>query len=377
MLRVAVILLAGALSACASPSSGPTVGDINSARLPNSNERIPIIDLADAPMDTPATAMSFAPTDRGLSPFQSDGSMNARLRRGDVIEVTVLDTGEEGLFSPTDSKTLNLGRFTVDESGFVTMPFVGRQRVIDSTPEGLQRQIVNGLRGSSVNPQAVVTVVDKPTSSVTVNGKVRGAGRFPLTSNRERVLDAIALAGGADGAPGATTVTLVRGQHRAGTTLARILSDDSQNIRLMPEDQIFVEGDASSFTAFGAFKSTGEFEFEPGKMSLAQAVGRAGGLLDDQANARHVYLMRNQPVRTDAAYISAGKNPGTPFITTKPVVYRIDMRQVSNLLLMQQFQIRDGDLLVATNANMVDAAKLVTVFQKSQALPAAVAPALN
>lgn len=247
MLRAVATMLVGVLAGCASPSSGPTVGDINNARLPNSNERIAVVNLSDAPFDSPVAVASYMPTDKGLSQFRSGGGMDARLRRGDVIEVTVLDTGEEGLFSPTDSKTLNLGRFTVDESGFVTLPFVGRQRVVDSTPEGLQRQIVTGLRSSSDNPQAVVTVVDKPTSSVTVNGKVRGAGRFPLTSNRERVLDAIALAGGAEGAPGATTVTLVRGQHRASTTLSRLLSENSQNIRLMPEDQIFVEGDAASF----------------------------------------------------------------------------------------------------------------------------------
>lgn len=374
MRRIAATLVVGLVSACASPSAGPTVGDITTATLPNTNERIQVINLADAAIDFPATATAYQPTDHGLSRFRSGGSMDSRLRRGDVIEVTVLDTGEDGLFSATDSKTLNLGRFTIDESGFVNLPFVGRQRVIDSTPEGLQNRIVSGLRGSSVNPQAVVTVVDKPTNSVTVNGKVRSAGRFPLTSNRERVLDALALAGGAEGAPGSTTITLVRGQHRASTTLERILNEESQNIRLMPEDQLFVEGDAASFTAFGAFKSTGEFQFEPGKMTLAQAVGRAGGLLDDQANARHVYLLRNQPVRSEVAAASAGKSPGVPFITTKPVVYRVDMKEVVNLLLMQKFQMRDGDLLFATNAKMVDIAKLLTVFQKSQALPAAMPP---
>jgi polysaccharide export outer membrane protein len=55
-----------------------------------------------------------------------------RLRPGDVIEVTILDRTEEGLMSAADSRALNLGRFTVDHAGFVTLPFVGRPRVVES-----------------------------------------------------------------------------------------------------------------------------------------------------------------------------------------------------------------------------------------------------
>ena len=370
MRKLAPVFLAALLGACASPSAGPTVGDIQNARLPGSNQQIPIVALADAPFEavTP-TPIGYTAAGEGLSRFGGSGSSDERLRPGDVIEVSILDTGEDGLMSPTDSKMLNLGRFTVDQSGFVTLPFVGRQRVVDSSPEALQNRIVTGLRGSAVNPQAVVSVVDKPTSSVTVNGGVRSAGRFPLTSNRERILDALALAGGAESAPGATTVSLIRGSQKASVPLDRIMAEDRQNVRLLPGDQVFVEGNAPSFTAFGAFKSTGEFDFETGKLTLAQALARAGGLLDDRANARNVYLFRNQPV-----YAAAGKSPGQPLVTVRPVIYRVDLRDVVNFALMQQFQMRDGDILYATNANMVDAAKLLTVFQKSAPLPAAPPP---
>lgn len=375
MRKLVPIAFIAVISACASPSDGPSATNIRNASLPNSNEKIPVIELSDAPMTAMgATTLSYSPNDAGLSEFRSGGFVDTRLRRGDVIEVTILDTGEEGMFSSTDSKTLNLGRFTVDNGGFVTMPFVGKQRVLESSPDALQTQIVNGLRGSAVNPQAVVTVVEKPTSGITVNGDVRAAGRFPLTARKERVLDAIALAGGASKAPGAATVTLVRGKQRATAPLDRVLREDRQNVYLLPDDQLFIQGDAPSFTAFGAFKSVGEFEFETGKLTLAQALGRAGGLLDDRADARNFYVFRNQAVHTDAAYASAGKSPGMPFITTKPVIYRVNLKDVSNFGLMQQFKIQDGDMLYASNAGLVDAAKLITVFQKSAATAAAPLP---
>ncbi|MGF9564590.1 polysaccharide biosynthesis/export family protein [Neorhizobium sp. BT27B] len=378
MRKLAPFVVLALLTACASPSDGPDAGAFYNTVDPNTKERVPVTRLADAPMAPPITQpMSYAPTDLGLAGMRSGGYADTRLRRGDVIEVTILDTGEEGMFSSTQSKTLNLGKFTVDSAGTVTLPFVGRQRVLESSPEALQSRIVNGLKGSAVNPQAVVTVVDKPSTGFTVNGDVRTAGRFPLTARKERVLDAIALAGGSASAPGAASVTLIRGSQRATAPIERLMNDTAQNVYLLPEDQIYVGKDAPTFTAFGAFKSVGEFEFEPGKLTLAQAFGRAGGLLDDRANARNVYLLRNETVYKPVAGAVAQKVATTYSVSNKPAVYRIDMKDISNLALMQRFQMADGDMLYATNAGMVDFAKLFTIYQKSVATAAAPLPGAN
>jgi polysaccharide biosynthesis/export protein len=363
------------LGACASPSDGPKVSDIRNASLPNSNERFPVVDLAQAPLGyLPATTADSAGGERGagLSALRRAGPAEMRLRPGDVIEVTILDRTEEGLMSAADSRALNLGRFTVDHAGFVTLPFVGRQRVVESSAEALRSRIASGLRGSAIDPQVVVTVIEQPSSGVTVTGAVNSAGRFPLSGGGERVLDAIALAGGASGAPGSTSVTLVRGSQRAHAPLSRIASDENQNVFLAPGDQIIVEGAAASFTALGAFKSAGEFEFEPGKLTLAQALSRAGGLLDDRADARHFYVIRAQSHPLPPSLTAAGNGMESEPAWTKPTIYRVNLRDVSNFVLMQQFLMQDGDMLYASNAGMVDFAKLFTVFQKS--VPTAAAP---
>ena len=374
LLPVALCLV---LSTCARPSDGPNASDIYNAKVAGTGERIQVVDLSKAPVGvTSAATLSYFPSDKGLSVMRSAGYLDQRLRKGDVIEVTIIDSGEEALFSSANSKTLNLGRFTVDSSGFVTLPFVGRQRVLESTPEGLQAQIVSGLRGTAVNPQAIVNVVEKPTTGIVVNGDVRAAGRFPLTARKERVLDAIALAGGASSAPGSTTVTLIRGKQRASVALARLLEDSSQNVYLLPDDQVFVENDAPTFTAIGAFKSVGEFEFEQGKLTLAQALARAGGLLDDRADARNFYVFRNQQVFIQPPSGDL-KSAALPVVTSKPVIYRVNLHDVANFGLMQQFKMQDGDMLYASNAGLVDAAKLITVFQKSAPTAAAPLPGSN
>ncbi|AYM65116.1 polysaccharide export protein [Agrobacterium fabrum] len=372
MKKLGTVLLMALLSACAKPSDGPTAGNIRSATFPRTNEKIPVIELANAPAATVSAGGIQSASGPGLTALRNTGYNAQRLRRGDVIDITVLDTGEDGLFSPTQSKTLNLGRFTVDQSGSVNIPFVGKQRVIDSTPEGLQSQVVAGLKGSAVNPQAVVTVVDKPTSAVMLSGAVKTPGKIVLTARQERVLDALNQAGGPTVAPGAANVTVVRGSQRASAPLDRIMREDRQNIRLSPDDQIMIDGDAASYTALGAFKSAGEFQFEAGKLTLAQAVGRAGGLLDDRADARNVYVFRNEIVQVPVARASGAKGPVAAATSMRPVIYHVNMRDASSIALMQLFQMQKGDVLYASNAPLVDSAKLLTVFQKS--VPTAAAP---
>jgi polysaccharide biosynthesis/export protein len=191
------------------------------------------------------------------------------------------------------------------------------------------------------------------------------------------VLDAVALAGGASSTPAAANVTLIRGNKRASAPIERVMNDNSQNVYLLPDDQIYVGKDATTFTVFGAFKSVGEFEFEPGKLTLSQAFGRAGGLLDDRANASQVYLLRNQTVYKPYPTASDAKAPSTYSVSNKPAVYRIDMKDIANLALMQRFQMADGDMLYAANAGMVDFAKLFTIYQKSAPSAAAPLPGSN
>ncbi len=182
------------------------------------------------------------------------------------------------------------------------------------------------------------------------------------------------MAGGALAAPASATVTLMRGARKASAPLSRVLNEDRQNVYLLPDDQIFVQDSSPSFTAMGAFKSTGEFKFDPGQLTLAQAIGRAGGLLDDRADASQVYLLRNQTIYSPVVSSTGKLLPTTTSVSNKPVIYRADMKDISNLALMQQFQMANGDILYAGNSGLVDFAKLFNVYQKSPNLPAASPP---
>ena len=83
MRKLLSIVFLALLSACASPSDGPSATNIRNASLPNSNEKIPVIQLADAPVGfAGATTTSYAPTDAGLSAFRSGGYVDKGIQVG-------------------------------------------------------------------------------------------------------------------------------------------------------------------------------------------------------------------------------------------------------------------------------------------------------
>lgn len=284
------------------------------------------------------------------------------LRSGDTIEVTVYDTGENGFFSSTDSKTLNLGKLTIDNNGYISMPFVGRQKASGQTPEGLQEGIVAALKGKAVNPQAVVTIIDRPGNAVSVTGEVKTPGRFQLSGKRERVLDVLAQAGGSNAAPNETTVAIVRGPTQLSTTLAKIMSDPNENIYVVPNDQIVVQRETPTFTALGALRTTGEHEFQPGRLTLGQAIGRAGGLLDERADPKNVFIFRSETPAVAAAFgVISGEAAKEGRL--QPMIYKIDMSNPASFFIMQAFQMRAGDILFVSNSKMVEWTKFLTVLQ--------------
>ncbi|MCO6051768.1 polysaccharide export protein [Mesorhizobium sp. RP14(2022)] len=355
----------GLLSACTTAGSGPSAGAVERTARASAQGKFPVVELGDFPL-----AYSTTTVGDGLAALGNSKYNGNVLRAGDTIDVKIFDTGTDGLLSSAESKALQLGTFRIDNNGSVNLPFAGRVRAAGSSPSALQDRIAGSLRGSSVSPQASVYVTESGSSGFTVSGDVKGAGRFNLSPQGEKVLDAIAMGGGPASPPGELEISVLRGARSASASMERVLSDPRQNIHVQPNDQIFVRRQASSFTSFGAFKSPGEFNFEPGRMSMAQAVARAGGLLDDRANPKKVYLFRYEPA---AVARSLGVAPASSVQSPPvPMVYLVDMTKTPSFFQMQSFQMRAGDVLYVPNTASANLGKAFQVFQKAP--PTAAAP---
>ena len=117
-------------------------------------------------------------------------------------------------------------------------------------------------------------------------------GVLALNSVGERLLALIARAGGPKFEAIESYVTLQRDGKRVKVLLSRVVHDPRENIFIRPNDVIFITREAPTFTALGAlnqnvFGFNSEIPFDVETLTLAQAIGKAGGLND--------HAVRSQP----------------------------------------------------------------------------------
>ncbi|NPD68338.1 polysaccharide export protein [Lichenicola cladoniae] len=359
-----IILLAGCNTL---PDSGPVESKIlNDAKKPETNPLgFSIVQLDPSVISMLAT--QSPPLLSALGGGMRDRLRGDRIGPGDVLQVSIFELGS-GLFGggsaggmssgggsnplmggagPGTSVTSeNLPPIVVDGSGAVDVPYVGRLQATGRTPTQLAAAIKGGLKGQSQNPQVLVRISTDITNAVIVSGDVKKPGRDALTLAHERLLDMIAIAGGPEHAPEDTVVQLNRDGRTARIPL-RILQDQpDQNVTLVPGDRIQVTYQPRSFTVFGATSKVSETAFDTPELSLAEALARIGGPLDDRADPNAVFLFRFED-RQAAVRMGLPVRPG---VALAPVVYKLDMMNPTSYFVAQKFAMKDKDLVYIANA---------------------------
>jgi polysaccharide export outer membrane protein len=305
--------------------------------------------------------MEFGP--RGLSAEFPDHrpAPSIKFGVGDVVAVTIFEASAGGLFIPAEAGTrsgnfVSLPNQNVDSAGYISVPYAGAIKAAGRTPSEIQQDIVKALGNRAIEPQAVVSLQTQNTSLISVLGEVNTPGRLTANAAGERVLDVIARAGGIKGQGYETWVTLERAGKRATVPFGAVAYQPANNIWVHPGDTIYVYREPQIFLAFGASGSQGQFTFDMWKINMAQAMAKAGGLLDAQAEPGGVYVYRREPRElAERLGIDCSKFAGA----LVPVVYNVDFRDPGGFFLASKFEMRDKDVLFATNAATYDTAKFL------------------
>lgn len=362
-LYAAFVTLAAAilLGGCGSlGAAGPLRGAIlDAGEQSYANADIRVIELDESTTRRAAhvrRASSFARTFGDSTPAQTV------FGRGDTIAISVWEAPPSVLFGSGSVQSATVGAPSqpgtalpdqvVGDDGRVGVPFVGSVEVAGRTAVEIEREIVERLRGRAHQPQAVVRLANNATRNVTVLGDVHKNQRMPLSAMGERVLDAIAAAGGTINAVERSTVQLARGQEVTVMPITSVIADPRQNVRLQPNDVITVYHQPFSFTAMGAVTRNAEISFEGSGLTLAQALGRVGGLRDDRADIRGVFIFRfEDPAILDPAAVAAGRRTAEGLV---PVIYRVDFKDPASFFVAQDFAIRNEDILYVSTAPLAD-----------------------
>ncbi|WP_235537449.1 MULTISPECIES: polysaccharide biosynthesis/export family protein [unclassified Sphingomonas] len=358
----ALATLAILLSGCASlPSSGPTGRQVmRGAKDPDAALRFQVVDLDGAAFQK---LVQVQPTGRAvgrLAALARDGRVD-RIGPGDVLQVSIYEVGMTlfgssggigpgAMSEPDSARTQAMNAVTVASDGTIRLPYVGRLMVAGSTAYDVQRMIEQALHGKSQSPQAMVTVVNSPGNSVYLLGDVMRTGRIALTPARERLLDAVATAGGSKVSSADTMIRITRGGESAEMRLGDVRPGSSDDLTLLPGDRIELVGEPRSFSAFGATPRVSQVPFGEPNLSLAEALARVGGPNDAQADPKAVFLFRY-----DAAAIAAGE---------PPVIYRLNLMKPESYIIAQNFPMRDKDLIYIANSAANPVSKFVAILNQ-------------
>ena len=307
---------------------------------------------------------------------------------GDVVSVSIFEAAAGGLFIPAEASVrpgnfVTLPNQPIDTKGYISVPYAGLVPTAGKTPAEVEQEIVNRIKNRAIEPQVVVALVTQNTSLITVIGEINNlitsqTGRIPAQPSGERLLDVITRAGGLRDQGQDNWITLERHGKRATVPFGAVVYEPGNNIWAWPGDTIYVYKEPQTFLAFGATGIQGQFQFSAGplssawRMTLAEGVAAAGGLLDLQADPGSVFLYRREPRElAEKLGVDCSKMEGP----TVPVVYSVSFADPSGYFLATKVQMHNKDVIFAANAQAIGVEKFATFLNTVISVPSNVATA--
>lgn len=361
----AVLLLSSTimLSACATlPTNGPTAHQVRKgAERSEGALRFQIVDITPAALGVlKAEDVALAAQAPTLAQLATDGRVDG-IGPGDVLAVSIFEVGVSlfggnanaggiSAYDPSAHPQL-FPDLVVNSDGQIAIPYVGNLTVAGRTPTEVEQMIDARLVGKSQSPQAIVTVKKNFNNTAYISGDVRKPGRFELTLDRERLLDAIAESGGSYFTAEDTLIRFSRHDRVLEERMGFVRPGSKDDLVLIPGDRIELIKRPRSYTAFGATAKASQISFETGDVTLAEAIARSGGPADSAADASAVFLFRFDNV------LDANE-------TGPPRLYRLNMLDPASYLLAQRVMMRDKDVLYFANAASNQPSKLVAILNQ-------------
>ncbi len=164
-----ITLLGGAvcLSACSAlPAAGPQARAIMSdATVASKSDlnafKYAIVDLSQkvlTALSDPGPGSLYRSFGKGRA-----GRPELTVGIGDTVQITIFESSAGGLFIPSDAGSrpgnfITLPAQTVDQKGYVTVPYAGLILARGRTLPDIQDEIVRKLSGRAIEPQVVAAV---------------------------------------------------------------------------------------------------------------------------------------------------------------------------------------------------------------------------
>lgn len=328
------------LGACALPRGGPYYEEVTAPAPAELSYDVVRVTPAIVRATRIDERRGFAEAFRNTPPEDT-----AAIAPGDLLSITVWENIEQGLLNPQGIGATQLPRTEVDARGFIFVPYVGQVHAAGRTVAELRATIQARLAEKTLNPQVDVFAAEGRGRVVSVQGRVRAPGVYPIEPGTERLLPMLARAGGVTEEPEVVLLKLRRGQQTGAIWVQDLYDEPANDVALRGGDALIAERDRRMFTALGAVGRPATVPFPVRELSVERAMGAVGGLIDGAADPTGVFIFREEPPEIAAKVLpgSAGDGP-------RRLVYLIDLTRPGGMFLAREFIMRDGDTLYVTTA---------------------------
>ena len=321
---------------------------------------------------------------------QSGGCRTADVAPGDVLKVRIFEPYDGSIFPTIRGSDAVIPPQRVTDEGTIAIPFIGTVQVAGLDLEQIEQRIATQRGSRAQNPQVIVEIVADRTNTVMISGEVRLPGRFSMLEGTRTVLDVINKAGGPTPSIAPAQLEVVVRRHDQIVHKAQypdLLAGG--DLPVQRGDEIVVRSNARIFTVLGALRGfekrifriagngsqgsqatqatqerqgpnnkeqqplkSANIEINKQGMTLLDALGAAGGLSDERADKKGVFLL---------GLGGPGASPAG-----RSTIFKLDMSQPVSIFVAQEFAIQPNDVLYVTNAPLYEYNRILSaVFQSA------------
>ena len=351
---LALVAVVGLVAACGLPRSGPNKREIFSGSVLKQGDAFVVTVNSRVTSATAVTpAFGFSSSFRNAGPLGSDV-----ISPGDVLGITVFENvKDDPLLGNTGQRVSALTEIQVDGQGFIFVPYAGKIKAAEQSPDGLREIITKKLDTQTPDPQVQIQRLAGDGSTVTVAGFAGAQGVFPIERPTRTLNAMLAKAGGVAIEPETAIIRVTRGNQTGKVWAMDLYSNPDLDIALRPGDIITVERDARAFTALGATGSQSRVPFETETLSAIEAIAIVGGLNTSTADPTGVFVFRNEPAEIANAVLGRKNLQGD-----QRMIYVLDLTQPTGMFEARDFLVRDGDTVYVTEAPFVQWQKTLTAI---------------
>jgi polysaccharide export outer membrane protein len=236
---------------------------------------------------------------------------------GDLLSILVWDhpelniaaTGAQALSS---SGAQSPAAFVVDQQGMIQFPYVGTFQVAGLTELEARKLLAEKLVKSIKHPDLTLRVLAYRSKHIWVDGDVKTPGNQAIDDVPMTLQEGITRAGGFLPTADQSRIVVSRNGVNYQINLPLLVKQGLQLTRVMlaPNDLVRVPSrDEGKVFVLGEVNAPKALIMNNGKLTLAEALGEAGGLSQLTSSARQVYVVRNASESTPIVYNLDGSSP--------------------------------------------------------------------